>query len=449
MSLQQRFDTFLGNISLPPKAVARIESAGAALSRYLVQTYDVPAEAVFLQGSYANNTAIRPSDGGEYDVDVICICVLPYGVSSASALDDLESKLQANGNYKARIKTKDPCVRLEFAEDDIGKFHVDVVPVRPSAAVDAPLDAPHRQHGWHGTAPREYTDWCRDQGALYARTVKMLKHWRNEQQPVREAIKSIVLQVLVSQCMPTVQDDAARIAATFTNLANYLANSDSPPVVVNPALKSENLAASWPPEAYRNFRAEVNEAQELSRLAGAEQNEAQAAALWSMLFGDEFPSTSREDYGLQLGDYSHAQAEDTQGWTQRLDSRYAITQSARVYRGYGSKHYKPYRHDGPPIFTDNKLRFEAQVYGPPGGDIRWQVANTGGHARSENGLRGEFFPAKGARGGASSDPAVNWESTSYTGVHLIRPVLVVNGNVVAKAPWMRINVINPTRRFTL
>jgi hypothetical protein len=45
-------------------------------------------------------------------------------------------------------------------------------------------------------------------------------------------------------------------------------------------------------------------------------------------------------------------------------------------------------------------------------------------------------------------PAIKREDTKYTGVHLIRPLLVVRNNVVAKAPWLRINVINPARPFT-
>jgi hypothetical protein len=64
----------------------------------------------------------------------------------------------------------------------------------------------------------EYTEWCRGQGEVFARTIKILKRWRDEQQAVHAAIKSVVLQVLVAEVMPDETDDAIRISVTFQKL---------------------------------------------------------------------------------------------------------------------------------------------------------------------------------------------------------------------------------------
>jgi len=228
-SLPNQFVTFIENISLGERQVERIQSAATALADYLRSAMELEAEDdVFLQGSYANGTAIKPPEGGEYDVDVVVVSAT-HSDSADDALDDLEDILEDHGRYRDRIQRKKPCVRLKYADDEIGGFHVDVVPVRPSSDNDAPLDAPRRDEGWHGTAPQEFTQWCKDLGPEFERTVKALKHWRNRQQD-RAAIKSILLQVLVSTHMPTgIQDDAERLTLTLKGLAEALGGLEEVP----------------------------------------------------------------------------------------------------------------------------------------------------------------------------------------------------------------------------
>ena len=69
--MQPYFDEFLDNITLRQSQVDRIENASRALRTYLKSTYGWNDDEVFLQGSYANGTAVRPLAGGEYDVDIV------------------------------------------------------------------------------------------------------------------------------------------------------------------------------------------------------------------------------------------------------------------------------------------------------------------------------------------------------------------------------------------
>lgn len=434
------FNRFIDNISLGEPQVSRMERAATGIMEFLRTSYGLSGGQVFIQGSYANGTAIEPVDDGEYDVDVIAICV-DNETGPTTALNGLQRRFASNGNYAARIVPKTPCIRLEYAEDSVGKFHVDVVPVREnqSWSSPAPLDAPRRGGDWHDTAPAEYTAWCADQGGHFVRTVKIMKRWRDVQQSVRGAIKSIVLQVLVSECMPRyVEDDQARLVETFARLHSRLASLSSPPAVYNPVLPDENLARRWTQSSFDNFVRELAEAVEVSRKAANADDKLQAIDTWRELLGEDFPSMTQADLGMKVGDTSHTQSLGEKGWDLDYNPRYRVRVDATIQRGrHGKQRAIP---EEQLVFAGNKLKFTAHVTASNHVDVWWQVANTGAHARTSNGLRGEIFKARLLSGQPSPQQSVNWEGTSYTGVHLIRAILVRDGVVLATSDWRQVNI---------
>lgn len=445
--LSRYFNQFLENISLGEPQVTRMNSAAESVTQFLLERYGVPAQNVFMQGSYANRTSIEPVNGGEYDIDLVSVCV-GADMTSDRALNEMEAVFRSDGRFKDRVRRKKPCVRLEYANDEVGSFHVDVVPARISGAASPPLEAPRRGQGWLGTAPAEYTHWCRNQGQLYRRTVMMMKRWRDEQQSVRNAIKSIVLQVLVAQCMPQVVDDGHRLAQTFRSLHDSLRQLQSPPVVPNPVLPGENLARSWTAESFSSFVKELAEAVEWSNVALTTTDVVEAADAWRELLGDNFPVQPPNQLGLQLGDLSHARSPAEMGWSEQLDPRYGVTIEASVQRGKRGQGRRRLQNNGETLFQDLKLQFKANVIAPRHVDIWWQVANTGGHARSEGQLRGEIFKGKDLKNRPIAQDE-NWESTRFTGSHLVRALLVREQRVVAVSDWFRVNIWARGRAFRL
>src|ERR1035437_4051015 len=121
------FNRFITNISLGEPQVSRMEIAAQGVMTYLRSAHALADVHVFMQGSYPNGTAIEPTNGGEYDVDIVAICV-DASTAPATALNDLQKRFEENGNYASRVVPKTPCIRLEYAEDNVGKFHIDVVP---------------------------------------------------------------------------------------------------------------------------------------------------------------------------------------------------------------------------------------------------------------------------------------------------------------------------------
>jgi predicted nucleotidyltransferase len=288
VELNNGFQQFLEQIQLGALPEGRIESAWLRLHEYLVTGFGITRGEVFLQGSYANDTAVKPARStDEYDIDVVVMCSVATDSANA-ALERLEAKLGEDADYRKRIEPKNPCVRLHYASDESGYFHIDIVPARTATA--APIEIPRRGNGWKDNDPEGYRIWCESQGPQFARTVRMLKRWRDVHQGQRRGVKSIVLQVMVANAMVHGQTDAATVARVLRAIASTLAaHPDAPPALPHPVLRRENLTANWPENDYREFRRNVTEAAALAESALADADEASSHRQWRELFGDAFP----------------------------------------------------------------------------------------------------------------------------------------------------------------
>jgi hypothetical protein len=262
-----------------------------------------------------------------------------------------------------------------------------------------------------------------------------------------------VLQVLAAQSMPAaLAADGPRLSATLNALQARLAQSSVPPPVANPVLSRENLAARWSQESFNSFRQEVASAAAKAKRAVESTDDHEASALWREILGEDFPLPENTDEGIELADTSHAKRPVSQGWTEGLDPRFRITVKAQVFaedrkRRIGRESAKARLLDGALLMAGWKIRFEAQVEAPQPTTVWWQVVNTGGHARSVNGLRGDFFKGKALNGEPSGNERVNWEDTAYTGSHWIECFLVRGSTIVARSGRLLVNVRNPRFRF--
>jgi hypothetical protein len=274
----------------------------------------------------------------------------------------------------------------------------------------------------------------------------MLKRWRDEQQEVRKAIKSIVLQVLIASHMPDIPDDDERISETLANLHAALDPLATAPPVWNPVLPDEDLAARWDDTAFRNFKRELSEAVELSQKALSTNDIVEAAETWREVFGEAFPLPTRDLFGVRLADTSHSEPFQSRGWYQALDARSRVPIMATEQRGKRGR-ASAYPNDGPLLFAGKKLKFKANYASASPVDLWWRVTNTGEHARSAAGLRGQFFKAKQLNGSPSPDPTENWEDTAYTGSHLVEVFLVSGGRVVARSEPFKVNIYKKGRRW--
>lgn len=439
MTVEAAFATFLDELQLGRQQVDRINSAATTLSDRLKKYFDLSNEDVFLQGSYANRTAVKPppsAEDGEYDVDLVVVSASASD-SPRDAIRDMRQAIGAIG-YGDRIdgELQRPCIRLRYVPDDAGEFHVDVVPARRTSRGLAPLEVPRpAEDEWQPTAPREYTRWCEQQGPEFAASVQELKRWRDETQAARQAIKSIVLQVLIADHMPRGLPDAERLAGALRGIADLLdQNPTSPPTVPNPVLPGvENLAARWPPSAYQDFRKVINQAARDAEaaLGLADANIQVSLARWKDLLGEDFPTSQSSastapSTGAAVATLDPGE-EDLQIHrsipTQITDF---VTLATEVNRGTTNIGTIP---ANSPLAKGLDLYFtvsETTVQWPY--DVYWKVKNYGAEAAAvPGGLRGKITQASGG-----SNPTKH-ENTKYTGTHYVEVYIVKGGICRARA----------------
>ncbi|WP_244880730.1 nucleotide-binding domain-containing protein [Mycolicibacterium gilvum] len=195
-----------------------------------------------------------------------------------------------------------------------------------------------------------------------------------------------------------------------------------------------------------NTRGQVPEAADIATEAIEADTLVEACERWGDLFGDAFPVVASENLSMKVADRSHARPPESRGWVVNPDSRYGITIVAQEVHGRRGKS-RSYPSGGHAIFASprNNLRFKATVTAPSGVEIWWRVTNTGGHARSQSGLRGDFFKGKELNSRENPDQTVNFERTSYTGSHIIEAFALVGGNVVAISEPFVVNIFSPFR----
>jgi hypothetical protein len=445
MQLETQFDKFLVTISLTATQKQRIESAVQSLRNYLAAFFELDESGVFVQGSYATNSAIKPAptnDDGEYDVDLMVVCGNVNDEPQEVKTKVVEA-LEFHGTYKEKIEytpPSKPCVRLRYADDNTGKFHVDLVPARTSSSFGIPLEVP-RSDEWKGTAPAEFAEWSKNQGENFRRTVMMLKRWRDEQQETKRGVKSIIFQVLIAKHLSASKDDATRITQTLESMSQAYADLETPPKVVNPVLPSENLSEKWTNVDFKDFTSSLKDAAELAREALKETDEALSTEKWQALLGGTFPNAPKKDLTVEqvkagLADYSHRESlrwplEETGTLTlnvtfeRRISTGYRSGYSQKV----ASRPLKGNHRSRTSVTKGTTLYFKPSTNVPKPYEVWWQVVNTGPEAIRANGLRGGLFQSN------RTDSRGHREDTSYSGMHWTQCFIVKDGKCVAKSDF--------------
>lgn len=120
---------------------------------------------VYLQGSTALGTAVKPVGRREFDVDLICFCAgVASAISPAALKAAVGSRLKEHATYARLLEEKKRCWRLNYE----GDFHLDLSPTitNPSCANGGELVPDRTLREWHPTNPRAYKTLFDDRAAL-------------------------------------------------------------------------------------------------------------------------------------------------------------------------------------------------------------------------------------------------------------------------------------------
>lgn len=313
--LQKRFNRLHANITLGPTQTTRVQDAVSHLRSFVADDPVLAsglADEPFLQGSYAQDTQIRPHNGEEFDVDVVLPIttdfVRKHGPHPQEILDVLFTQLAEDSFYEGRLERKDRCIRIKYA----GEFRVDVTPCKQT---EGRLEAPSKKtNSWSATDPKGLMEWLEDKNkesdGHFKRSTKFLKVWVRRTFAKGHRPPSVALVVFAARHQPmegrrqtddryvlkTRRDggDGAFITDLFTIMLSCVQGKSGRVEVPNPTNKNEDLARDWKPDDYANFCEKLRHAARVSRRAYDESDIDKSTRDWQELFGDDFPASDPE-----------------------------------------------------------------------------------------------------------------------------------------------------------
>jgi hypothetical protein len=198
-------------------------------------------------------------------------------------------------------------------------------------------------------------------------------------------------------------------------------------------------------EDYGRFIGAIRETFILVNDAIKDNNDFDSSIKWTEVFGDVFPictsgkSEFTAPYTTKLGVTGHKENLDCKV---ELDPK---RKHVKLFCSYykGDSFVSNLDSDGPTLLPGLDLKFRGKTKIKQPYDVKWQVVNTGAHAKSiEGGFRGGFFTSRDRTGKAIGSKLENWEQTLYTGKHWIQCFIIKNGVCVAESDRFFVNIFN-------
>ncbi len=413
------------------------------------------------QGSYATFTLNQHPDN-EYDIDVAIVFKKDDLPSSA-----LKARQRIADAFKqmGRIFSKDPeartnAVTVWYAEG----YHIDFAVYRTYKDIFGNTIIEHAGPEWNERDPMDLTNWFNDavnksspskeSGATVEdyqlrRVVQLLKAFAKSRSSWNLP-GGLIISVLVAHCyQPDDERDDIALYNTMVAIYNRLSLSTE---VWNPANLPELLTYK---EEYKKqverFRDKLDIAiTNLEPLFEDDCTTNKAMSAWNKVFNHPFwaeavEEESETDERLGIDEGARVLSNTPKPLLDRTDHQQGILWSFVKRHGVrfdayicqGKKIMGGLNSNGRTIRSNYDLKFVVKTNARRPYDVFWQVVNTGQHAESERGKRGEVFKSK------YSNPLVHWEKSLYTGKHWIECFIVKDGVCVARSGAFYVNVYNP------
>lgn len=144
-------------LELSESQFERAREAYEAVAKWLAASMDplLVAVQVYLHGSGALGTTVKPIAREEYDVDLIVLAAaVSVSVPPATLKKAVGDRLKEHKTYAAILEEKKRCWRLNYA----GEIHLDISPtiLNPHCLNGGQLVPDRKLRAWHPTNPRAY-----------------------------------------------------------------------------------------------------------------------------------------------------------------------------------------------------------------------------------------------------------------------------------------------------
>ncbi len=259
------------------------------------------------QGSWAQNTIIRPKPDGEFDADFMLLMSEKPGWAPKDYLNSVYNALSHNSTYsEQKHGRKCRCVWLQYAPENGVGCHLDIVPLI-SLADGRQVIVNRDDNCWEpaagSTSPQGFTDWIKRRDELtsgqFRRVVRLMKYLRNERgsfDGVKSVILTTVLGLQVTEARALLSSNYSNVPTALLNIVEdldaWLQARPCKPSLPNPAGDGTNFDHRWKESTYQNFRDRINSIAAAMRDAYDEPDKEKSAKAWNELFGDEFKPPS-------------------------------------------------------------------------------------------------------------------------------------------------------------
>lgn len=436
MAKQSDFNKFLSNIEPSPTTVSYISSIQTNLREYLKlhKEYKNIHVDTFLSGSYAKHTSIRPVLGDKKrDVDIVVVTSYMSDKSSIEVLEELKDVLLENSNYDTAV------IQQHSVGIEMSGISIDVVPVIVDEEDDQLYYIGDVDSGeWSVTDPKGHKEWSttvnKDNNNEYKPLVKIFKWWRRYNCPEdKKYPKGITLEKIIADNLgdSTLSTEDFLIATMQNIVSNYkedYVDEGTKPIISDPSEKIEgnDLLSGY---SVDDFSAFVNKIEEHINLLNAEGT---ANATWRKVLGTEFPNGSTETSNLALSNLRkcvYASHRQYPKWPMQRGGAVFIAVSVTAPTGEKIE----YSNNGFPLAKGCSLYFRALTGVKPPFKVMWQITNTGAEAQRAECLRGNFEES-------DYNYCGKYETTSYSGSHLVQCFVIKKGVCVAKSEEFIVNI---------
>ena len=437
---------------------------------------------IFVQGSFALGTAIKPIDREEYDIDAVCLIDSSTKLITQEQLKNLVGdRLKENKVYSQKLEEKRRCWTLNYSEKSC--FHLDILPAIPNKSTvfttedlqnlynkeicitdNTRPDYRIFSNSWQKSNPQEYANWFRSMmqkshlpkivnemrdsvedvpiykyDSVLQKVIKLLKRHRNirykqdEDKPI-----SVIITTLAAKAYNG-ENDIYNALVTISNTMQYYIEyrNNGEYWIPNPVNKNENFADKWNEtprkrllffewiESLKNIitdlienKRNINEI--LDSAYGIQKREEQQS-LQKFVSKVTNPITTMFNVSYR----------EKLKWP--LHPMQKVNLNVTFQRERGAKTYTYYS-NGELLPKNGTLYFNVKTTTPLPYTIMWQVVNTGEDAKNHNDLRGKFFQT------CHQNPSAHIEHTRYKGRHMIQASIIKGGMCVGQSQEFIINI---------
>ena len=413
------------------------------------------------QGSYATFTLNQHPDN-QYDIDVAIVFKKEDLPSSALKARQriADAFKQVAGNFSKDPEARTNAVTVWYAEG----YHIDFAVYRTYEDEFGRTIIEHAGPEWTERDPMDMTNWFNDAvkessplkeyGATaekyqMRRIVQLLKAFAKSRSSWNLP-GGLIISVLVDECYRLDYDrDDVALYDTMVAIHDRLRRDIE---VWSPVSIAELLTNK---EEYKKqverFRDKLDIAiTNLEPLFEDGCTTDKAMSAWNKVFNHPFwaeavEEESETDERLEIDEGARVLSNTPKPLLDRTDhqqripwsfvKRHGVRFDAYIYQG--KKFMGGLNSNGRTIRSNYDLKFVVKTDTRGDYQVFWQVVNTGRHAGSVGGGRGDVFESK------CSNPSVHWEKSLYTGKHWIECFIVKDGICVARSRRFYVNIYNP------